>query len=66
MYIFQWELLLKMLQKKYNISRNEQQEFAISSHQKAHEAQTKGNFKNEIVSIGDCNTDGNIRPDSTM
>ena len=52
--------------KKYNISRREQQEFAISSHQKAHEAQTKGNFKNEIVSIGDCDTDGNIRPGSTM
>ena len=52
--------------KKYNISRNEQQEFAISSHQKAHEAQTKGNFINEIVSIGDCDTDGNIRPGSTM
>ena len=52
--------------KKYNISRNEQQEFAISSHQKAHEAQTKGNFKNEIVSIGDCDTDGNIRPSRTI
>ena len=52
--------------KKYNISRHEQQEFAISSHRKAHEAQTKGNFKNEIVSIGDCDTDGNIRPGSTM
>ncbi len=52
--------------KKYNISRHEQQEFAISSHQKAHEAQIKGNFKNEIVSIGDCDTDGNIRPGSTM
>ena len=52
--------------KKYDISRSEQQEFAISSHQKAHEAQTKGNFKNEIVSIGDCDTDGNIRPGSTM
>ena len=52
--------------KKYNISRNEQQEFAISSHQKAHEAQTKGYFENEIVSIGDCDTDGNIRPGSTM
>ena len=52
--------------KKYNISRSEQQEFAISSHQKAHEAQTKGNFKNEIVSIGTCDTDGNIRPGSTM
>lgn len=52
--------------KKYNISRHEQQEFAISSHQKAHEAQTKGNFENEIVAIGDCDTDGNIRPGSTM
>ncbi len=52
--------------KKYDISRSEQQEFAISSHQKAHEAQTKGKFKNEIVSIGDCDTDGNIRPGSTM
>ena len=52
--------------KKYSISRKEQQEFAISSHQKAHEAQTKGNFKNEIVSIGGCDTDGNIRPGSTM
>ena len=52
--------------KKYNISRHEQQEFAISSHQKAHEAQTKGYFENEIVSIGDCDTDGNIRPGSTM
>ncbi len=52
--------------KKYNISRHEQQEFALSSHQKAHEAQTKGNFKNEIVSIGYCDTDGNIRPGSTM
>ena len=52
--------------KKYDISRSEQQEFAISSHQKAHEAQTKGKFKNEIVSIGDCDPDGNIRPGSTM
>ena len=52
--------------KKYGISRNQQQEFAISSHQKAYEAQTKGNFKNEIVPIGDCNLDGNIRPNSTM
>tara|TARA_B100001250_G_scaffold42021_1_gene33228 strand:+ start:1098 stop:2222 length:1125 start_codon:yes stop_codon:yes gene_type:complete len=52
--------------RKYDISRNEQQEFAISSHQKAHEAQIKGNFKNEIVPIGDCDKDGNIRPNSTM
>ncbi len=52
--------------KKYDISRKQQQEFAISSHQKAYDAQSKGNFKNEIVSIGNCETDGNIRPNSNQ
>ncbi len=52
--------------KKYNISRKEQQEFAIQSHAKAHEAQSSGKFKNEIVPIGDCDVDGNIRPNSTQ
>ena len=52
--------------KQYSISRTEQQEFAISSHQKAFEAQSKGNFKNEIVSIGDCSQDSNIRPNSNQ
>ena len=52
--------------KKYNISRKEQQEFAISSHQKAFEAQSKGNFNNEITSIGNCSKDGNIRPNSNQ
>ena len=52
--------------KKYDISRKEQQEFAISSHQKAHEAQFSGKFKNEIVAIGSCETDGNIRPKSNQ
>ena len=52
--------------KKYNILREEQQEFAILSHQKAHHAQTEGNFKKEIVSIGNCDVDGNIRPNSNQ
>jgi acetyl-CoA acyltransferase len=52
--------------KKYDISRKEQQEFAILSHQKAHGAQITGKFKNEIVSIDNCNTDGNIRPKSNQ
>ncbi len=52
--------------KKYDISRKDQQEFAISSHQKAHEAQSSGKFKNEIVAIDDCETDGNIRPQSNQ
>jgi len=52
--------------KKYDISRKDQQAFAISSHQKAHEAQSSGKFKNEIVTIGSCETDGNIRPKSNQ
>ena len=52
--------------KQYSISRTEQQEFAISSHQKAFEAQSKGNFNNEIVTIGTCSQDSNIRPGSTQ
>ena len=52
--------------KKYDISRKQQQEFAILSHQKAHDAQITGKFKNEIVSIDNCETDGNIRPKSNQ
>tara|TARA_B100000963_G_scaffold263505_1_gene231649 strand:+ start:399 stop:1523 length:1125 start_codon:yes stop_codon:yes gene_type:complete len=50
--------------KKYKISRTEQQEFSILSHQKAYNAQTNGNFKSEIVKIYDCEKDDNIRPNS--
>ena len=52
--------------KKYNITRKEQQEFALSSHQKAFEAQSKGNFNNEIAVIGNCSKDSNIRPNSNQ
>jgi len=52
--------------KQYSITRKEQQEFAISSHTKAFEAQSKGNFVNEIVSIGNCSQDSNIRPSSNQ
>ena len=52
--------------KQYSISRTEQQEFAISSHQKAYNAQSKGKFNNEIVAIGNCSQDSNIRPNSNQ
>ena len=52
--------------KQYSITRKKQQEFAISSHTKAFEAQSKGNFANEIVSIGNCSQDSNIRPSSNQ
>jgi acetyl-CoA acyltransferase len=51
--------------KKYQIERRAQQEFAITSHQKAFEAQSKGNFKKEITVINDCSKDGGIRSSSS-
>ena len=52
--------------KKYNLTREAQQEFTISSHQKAFDAQSKGNFNNEITIIGNCSKDGNIRPNTSQ
>ena len=56
--------------KKYNIDRKEQQEFAISSHEKASNAQSKGNLKDEITSIKndtiDVIKDGGIRPGTSQ
>jgi acetyl-CoA acyltransferase len=51
--------------KKYQIERRAQQDFAISSHQKAYQAQLKGNFKNEIAIIDNCSKDDGIRPNSS-
>ncbi|SVB64485.1 uncharacterized protein METZ01_LOCUS217339 [marine metagenome] len=48
--------------KKYKLTRKIQQDFAITSHQKASEAESKGNFKNEITTINNCSKDGGIRP----
>jgi acetyl-CoA acyltransferase len=51
--------------KKYQIERRAQQDFAISSHQKAYQAQLKGNFENEIAIINNCSKDDGIRPNSS-
>ena len=55
-----------MLQKKYKIERYAQQEFALVSHHKAYEAQSKGNFDNEITVINGCSKDGCIRSNSNQ
>ena len=52
--------------KKYQLTRKLQQEFAILSHQKASEAELKGNFKNEITTINGCSKDGGIRPTTSQ
>ena len=55
--------------KKFNISRKEQQEFAISSHKKASSARDSNMFDDEIVTILNknekINKDGGIRPNTS-
>ncbi len=55
---------------KYNISRTEQEEFALVSHLKATAADSNGLLKDEIVAIscpgGTVDRDGCIRPDSSL
>lgn len=53
------------LAKKYDIGRDEQEAFAVSSHQKAAAAAQAGKFDDEIVPIGNVSADGTIRPDTS-
>ena len=54
--------------KNYKLSRQEQQEFAILSHEKAHAAQSEEKFSDEITPIiinnNTVNKDGGIRPNT--
>lgn len=54
------------LAKKYGISRQEQEAFALASQQKAAAAAANGKFAAEIVTIGGVREDGCIRPDTTL
>ena len=54
------------LAKKYDIKREEQEEFAVGSHKKAAAAAEGGKFDDEIVPIGDVKADGTIRGDSNV
>ncbi len=54
------------LAKKYNITRLEQEEFALASHTKAAKARDAGRFTDEIVPINGVTADGCIRPDTTL
>lgn len=54
------------LANKYKISREDQEKFALASHQKASAAQQAGKFDDEIVAIGDVVQDGCIRHDASL
>ena len=55
---------------KYNISRNQQEEFAVLSHQKAAAAQKGGKLTKEVIPLmtthGEVTQDSCIRPDTTL
>jgi acetyl-CoA acyltransferase len=52
--------------KKYAITREAQEEFAVASHGKAAKAKAEGKFKDEIVALPGVAEDGCIRADTTM
>jgi acetyl-CoA acyltransferase len=56
--------------RKYQVTREQQQEFAVKSHRKAADAQAAGKLKDEIVPIkgkdGAVDQDGCIRPETTQ
>lgn len=54
------------LANKYDISREDQEKFALASHQKASNAVSTGKFDDEIVGVGDVAEDGCIRHDASL
>jgi acetyl-CoA acyltransferase len=54
------------LAKKYSISRTEQEQFALTSQQRASAARASGKFAAEIVPVSGVAEDGCIRPETTM
>ena len=53
-----------MIAEKWNISREEMEEFALGSHEKAFAAIRAGHFENEIVPVGSFRTDEGPRESS--
>ena len=47
----------EMIAEKWDISRDDMEEFAVESHERALRARAEGRFENEIVPLGDCTFD---------
>jgi acetyl-CoA C-acetyltransferase len=47
----------EMIAEKWNISRDDMEQFAVESHERALRARAEGRFDNEIVPLGDCTFD---------
>ena len=52
--------------KKWDISRRDMEEFALSSHQRAQTAIDEGRFDREVVPYGDFRMDESVRADTTL
>jgi len=68
-------LTAEMLATMFQISRQRQDEFALTSHQRAHQALTSGGFKNEMIPLLGHDADGApilvdfdevVRPDANL
>ena len=56
----------EILADRYGITREQQDEFALRSHQKAAAAWDRGTFADEVVEIPELARDENIRADTTL
>ncbi len=59
-------LTAENLQRRYGISREEQDAFALASHQKAIAAQENGKFDEELIPVGSFRKDEGPRADTSM
>jgi acetyl-CoA acyltransferase len=59
-------LTAENLQRRYGISREEQDAFALASHQKAIAAQESGRFDDELIPVGSFRKDEGPRADTSL
>ena len=59
-------LTAENLQRRYGISREEQDAFALASHQKAMAAQESGRFDDELIPVGSFRKDEGPRADTSL
>ena len=56
----------ELIAKKWNLTREQLEEFALESHERAAQAQDEGRFDNEILPFGDIENDEGVRRGTTL
>jgi len=54
-------LTAELLSRQYGVGREEQDRFAVASHQRAHAATVEGRFKNQIVTMEGHDSEGRLK-----